>query len=91
MNYNELAEQIASLTPEQREQQVAFFKEDEETPLLEVEIKVSTEDIYWESHGSCLGNLEQAQKEIAEDEEDWEEIKEDLIIIPAGTVTIHAE
>jgi len=64
------------------------FKEDEETGDLVDSWEISEEDVYWEHHGDCLGPLEQA-KQSFETEEDWENEKDDLIVIPKGAITFH--
>lgn len=64
------------------------FNEDEETPLMVDSFEVSKEDIYWEHHGDCLGNIEEAKASFSNGE-NWDDEKEDLIISPKGTVTLH--
>ncbi len=85
MTYKELKEFIGSLNEEQLEQEVIVFIDDEETGKQIDSWEISQEEIYWERHGDCLGNLEEAKSMT----EDWEDVKEDLIIVPKGFVSLN--
>ncbi len=87
MTFRELQDRIKFFNEEQLDQQVpVFIDNDDETAHILDSIEISDEDIYWEHHGDCIGNLD-AVKETFEDK--WEEEQEDLVKQPKGTVTLH--
>lgn len=88
MIYQELKEFIETLNETQLQQQVVVFDGDKETAIMIEHSDISEEDIYWEHHGDCLGPLKEAKEDFSDEE--WEDEKEDLIIVPKGTVTLHS-
>lgn len=88
MTLQELKDFLGTLSEEQLQQQAVFFPgDDDEAEGTEIDSwDVSEEDMYWERHGECLGNLEQAKDTFGDD---WEFVAEDHVKIPKGTVTFH--
>ena len=88
MNLQQMKDVLDTLTPEQLTQPfVVFLNYDSEGNEV-TEINISDEDIYWEHHGDCLGNLQEAKKYFGDE---WESEKDDLIIVSKGTVSIWIE
>lgn len=85
MTLQELKTFLGTLTEEQLAQKAVFFQEEQQGVEID-SWDVSEEDIYWEHHGDCYGNLEQAKETIGEE---WENEKDDLVMIPKGTITFH--
>jgi hypothetical protein len=86
MTYRELKESLGTLTEDQLNQPAIFFKDDDETGTEIDNLDISQADVYWFHHGECLGNLKDAMETLGDE---WENEKDDLIIAPAGTVTLH--
>lgn len=91
MIYKELKQQLEGLTEEQLEQQVVVINGDTEDVLMPSFIDISKEDIYWEHHGDCIGNLEEVKKQCADEGLNWEDEILDMVKCDTGTVTIHVE
>lgn len=88
MTYKELKLFIETLTDEQLEQAVGFFDEDTEAGKAIDGWDISTEDIYWEHHGDCVGTYNDV-KDLAKSEGiDIDDAIEDLIKVPKGTVSL---
>lgn len=88
MTLQELKDFLGTLSEEQLKQEAFFFQDDETDGVKIDSWDVSGEDFYWERHGDCLGNLEQAKAYIESSGEKWAD--QDLVIIPSGTVTFHS-
>lgn len=86
MTLQELKDFLGTLTEEQLKNPAIFFPDDDEQGVEIDSWEISGEDMYWEHHGDCLGNLEIAKESLGED---WENEKDDLVIVPKGTVTFH--
>lgn len=87
MTLQELKDFLGTLSEEQLKQPAIFFPGDD-TDGLEIDHwDISEEDMYWERHGDCLGNLEQAKDTFGDE---WEEVKEDHVTVPKGTITFHS-
>lgn len=84
MILSELKAFLDTLSPDQLTQQAIVFLGDDEQGHEIDSWDVSGEDIYWETHGDCLGPLEVAKESIGED---WENEKDDLVIVPKGVIT----
>lgn len=86
MTLQELKDFLLTLSEDELKQEAYFFPGDD-TDGIEIDSwEVSEEDMFWEHHGDCMGNLEQAKEFLAEE---WENEKDDLVIIPKGTITFH--
>lgn len=87
MTYKDLIEELQALSPEQLLQPAHVLAGEDENARPVDSLDISDEDVYWEHHGDCIGNLEQVKETFGED---WEHEIEDLIQVPAGTVLIDA-
>ena len=86
MKLAELKSFLETLTPEQLEQQAVTFRGDGEEGAEIDHWHISEEDCFWERHGDCLGTLENAKESLGED---WEDEKDDLIIVPKGSISFY--
>lgn len=88
MNYRELKDLVNKLDESQLNQTAYFLPVPDEVGIEIDSMCITDEDIYWEHHGDCLGNLQEAKDYLRED---FENDLTDLIIVPKGLVTLHAE
>ena len=89
--FEELKTFVNSLNEEQLKQQIPIFIDDEETAHMLTGGEVSQEDIYWEHHGDMIGNLEKVKEHAKEEGINFNELLEDLVKCPAGTVQLWCE
>ena len=87
MTYRELKTSLSVLTEEQLDQTVGVVDADHDVVLQPDELLILKEDIYWEHHGSKIGTYKDLE-EYFHSEPSWDEYIDDLIKIPAGTVTL---
>lgn len=83
MTYQDLKRFCNSLTTEQLQQEVHLSQVDN-SAIKVVSAHVTDEDI-WFDHCDALGNLEQIKQD---NPDDWEDVIEDAILCPKGTVML---
>lgn len=86
MTLLELKQFLETLSSEQLEQPAVVFVDDDETGHEIDHSHITTEDIYWEHHGDCLGTIDEAKESLGDE---WEDEKDDLVIIKAGAISLH--
>lgn len=86
MTLSELKEFLNGLSEDQQKQSTVIFIGDEEQGHIIDHWSISEEDIYWDPHGDCLGNLESAKETLGDD---WEDEKDYLIVEPKGLISFY--